>query len=101
MIFISTHQVRDLDNLIENVIIVDNGELLLQASLAEIENKLSFKVVDEMPGENEVLYAESTLKGYSVVMENKTAEETKVNLEYLFNAVTGNPAKTRSIFNKN
>jgi len=101
MIFISTHQVRDLDNLIENVIIVDNGELLLQASLAEIENKLSFKVVDEMPGENEVLYAESTLKGYSVVTENQTAEETKVNLEYLFNAVTGNPAKTRSIFNKN
>ena len=101
MIFISTHQVRDLDNLIENVIIVDNGELLLQASLAEIENKLSFKVVDEMPDENEVLYAESTLKGYSVVTENKTAEETKVNLEYLFNAVTGNPAKTRSIFNKN
>ena len=101
MIFISTHQVRDLDNLIENVIIVDNGELLLQASLAEIENKLSFKVMNEMPDENEVLYAESTLKGYSVVTENKTAEETKVNLEYLFNAVTGNPAKTRSIFNKN
>jgi len=101
MIFISTHQVRDLDNLIENVIIVDNGELLLQASLAEIENKLSFKVMNEMPDENEVLYAESTLKGYSVVTENKTAEETKVNLEYLFNAVTGNPLKTRSIFNKN
>ena len=101
MIFISTHQVRDLDNLIENVIIVDNGELLLQASLAEIENKLSFKVMNEMPEENEVVYAESTLKGYSVVTENKAAEETKVNLEYLFNAVTGNPAKTRSIFNKN
>ena len=37
MIFISTHQIRDLDNLIDNVIIVDNGELLLQASVAEIE----------------------------------------------------------------
>jgi ABC-2 type transport system ATP-binding protein len=47
------------------------------------------------------LYAESTLKGYSVVTENKTAEDTKVNLEYLFNAVTGNPVKARSIFNKN
>jgi ABC-2 type transport system ATP-binding protein len=99
MIFISTHQIRDLDNLIDNVIIVDNGELLLQASIEEIGNKLTFKIVDDLPNENEVLYAESSLKGYSVVVENKTAEESKVNLEYLFNAVTKNPAKAKSIFN--
>ena len=99
MICISTHQIRDLDNLIDNVIIVDNGELLLQASIAEIEKKLSFKVVDQMPGENDVLYADTSLKGYVVVMENKTGEESKVNLEYLFNAVTENPVKAKSIFN--
>lgn len=101
MIFISTHQIRDLDNLIDNVIIVDNGRLLLQASIAEIEKRLSFKMVDQMPDENEVLYADSALRGYSVVMQNKTGEESKVNLEYLFNAVTGNPAKAKSIFYKN
>ena len=99
MIFISTHQIRDLDNLIDNVIIVDNGELLLQASVAEIEKRLSFKIVDQVPGENDVLYADSSLKGYAVVMENKTGEESKVNLEYLFNAVTENPAKAKTIFN--
>jgi ABC-2 type transport system ATP-binding protein len=99
MIFISTHQIRDLDNLIDNVIIVDNGELLLQASISEISNKLSFKVVDDIIDENEVLYAESSLKGYAVVVENKTGEESKVNLEYLFNAITGNPEKSKLIFN--
>ena len=99
MIFISTHQIRDLDNLIDNVIIVDNGELLLQASIEEISKKLSFKIVDEVPSENEVLYTESSLKGHSIVVENKTAEESKVNLEFLFNAVTGNPARAKSIFN--
>jgi ABC-2 type transport system ATP-binding protein len=97
MIFISTHQIRDLDNLIDNVIIVDNGELLLQASVAEIEKKLSFKVVDQMT--DDVLYADSSLKGYAVVMQNRTGEESKVNLEYLFNAVTENPVKVKSIFN--
>jgi ABC-2 type transport system ATP-binding protein len=97
MIFISTHQIRDLDNLIDNVIIVDNGELLLQASVAEIEKKLSFKVVDQMT--DDVLYADSSLKGYAVVMQNRTGEESKVNLEYLFNAVTENPVKAKSIFN--
>ncbi|AHF14256.1 ABC transporter ATP-binding protein [Niabella soli] len=99
MIFISTHQIRDLDNLIDNVIIVDNGELLLQASLTEIENKLSFKVVDALPSENDLLYAEPGLRGYAVVSENKTSETTQVNLEYLFNAITGNPQKAKSIFN--
>ncbi len=102
MIFISTHQIRDLDNLIDNVIIVDNGELLLQASIAEIEKRLSFKVVDQMPDPNDLLYADSALKGYSVVMRNPGGEQSKVNLEFLFNAVTENPAKARSIFqNKN
>ena len=99
MIFISTHQIRDLDNLIDNVIIVDNGELLLQASIAEISNKLSFKITDDLPDDSDVLYAESSLKGYSVVMQNKSGEESKVNLEYLFNAVTENPIKAKSIFN--
>ena len=99
MIFISTHQIRDLDNLIDNVIIVDNGELLLQASIAEISNKLSFKITDDLPDDGDLLYAESSLKGYSVVMQNKSGEESKVNLEYLFNAVTENPIKAKSIFN--
>src|SRR5437867_4846867 len=99
MIFISTHQIRDLDNLIDNVIIVDNGELLLQASITEISSKLSFKIPDDLPDDSDVLYAESSLKGYSVVMQNKSGEESKVNLEYLFNAVTENPIKAKSIFN--
>jgi ABC-2 type transport system ATP-binding protein len=101
MIFISTHQIRDLDNLIDNVIIIDNGDLLLQASLAEIEQKLCFKLVDTLPDENEVLYAESSIKGHQVVVQNTMHEQTKVNLEFLFSAVTENPAKTKSIFYKN
>lgn len=101
MIFISTHQIRDLDNLIDNVIIVDNGELLLQASLSEIEQKLIFKNVDVLPNDQHVLYEESSLKGHSIVIENNTGEASKVNLEFLFNAITGNPVKAKSIFYKN
>lgn len=101
MIFISTHQIRDLDNLIDNVVIVDNGKLLLQASIAEITQKLSFKLVDVVEDESKILYAESSLKGNAVVMENNNGEESKVNLEFLFNAITQNPEKAKSIFHKN
>ena len=98
IIFISTHQIRDLDNLIDRVIIIDNGDLLLNASINEIAHKLSFKTVSELPATGKVLYAEDSLKGQSIVIENTENEESKINLEHLFNAVTENPAMAKSIF---
>ena len=98
MIFISTHQIRDLDKLIDRVIIVDEGQLVLNASLSEIEEKLCFKTVantDEYPV---ILYSEDSLKGVSIVVENKQKEASKVNLEHLFNAVTENSSIAKSIF---
>jgi ABC-2 type transport system ATP-binding protein len=80
------------------VIIVDNGELLLQANLADIAGKLSFRMVDFIEDESKILYSEPSLKGHAIVTENKTGEESKVNLEFLFNAVTANPEKSKLIF---
>ena len=98
IIFISTHQIRDLDNLIDRVIIVDEGELLLNASVGDITEKLCFKTVSELNEPQTILYSEESLKGFSVVMRNIHAEETKVNLEHLFNAIIYNPAKAKAIF---
>ncbi len=98
IIFISTHQIRDLDNLIDRVIIVDNGQLLLSASIHEIADKLCFKTVRELPLNEKLLYAEDSLKGQSIVIENTEGEDSKVNLEHLFNAVTENPDSIHSIF---
>ena len=100
-IIISTHQVRDLENLIDKIIIVDNGSLLLNASLADISDKLIFKTVNEITDNSKVLYAEETLKGISVVQENIAGENSKVNLEQLFNAVTERPEMIKTIFSKN
>ncbi|MEO6328142.1 MAG: ABC transporter ATP-binding protein [Ginsengibacter sp.] len=98
MIFISTHQIRDLDNLIDSVIIVDKGELLLNSSITEIAFKLCFKTIREVPGGSKILYSEESLKGLSVVMENTLGEDSKVDLEQLFNGVTENPQMTKAIF---
>jgi len=99
MIFISTHQIKDLDNLIDQVIIVDNGQLLLNASISAISEKLSFKTVEEVPAGRPVLYEEDALKGKAIVVENSGKEQTKINLEHLFNAITENPSLAKSIFN--
>lgn len=98
MIFISTHQVKDLENLIDQVIIVDNGQLLLNATLGEISERLSFKTLEQIPPNLQVLYEEDALKGKSIVVENTLREDTRINLEHLFNAITENPVLAKSIF---
>jgi ABC-2 type transport system ATP-binding protein len=101
VIFISTHQVRDLENMIDNIIIVDNGDLLLHSSIANIADKLCFKTVSEIPAGAKVLYEEKMLKGTAVVMENINGEDSKLNLEHLFNGVTENPGITKELFSIN
>jgi ABC-2 type transport system ATP-binding protein len=101
VIFISTHQVRDLENMIDNIIIVDNGDLLLHSSIANIADKLCFKTVSEIPAGAKVLYEEKMLKGTAVVMENINGEDSKLNLEHLFNGVTENPGLTKELFSLN
>lgn len=98
IIFISTHQIRDLDNLIDHVIIVDNGDLLLNSSIAVISEKLSFRTVTEVIDSNKVLYKEESLKGATIVIENTEGGNSKVNLEHLFNAITENPERAKLIF---
>jgi ABC-2 type transport system ATP-binding protein len=101
IIFISTHQVRDLENMIDNVIIVDDGDLLLHSSIANINDKLCFKIMSDIPADKKVLYHEPMLKGMAVVMENTTGEDSKLNLEHLFTGVTENPTLTKEIFSAN
>lgn len=100
IIIISTHQVRDLDNLIDRVIVVDEGNLLLNASMAEIAQKLCFKTVKEAGDEEQVIYSEISLNGYSIVTKNTKKEDSKVNLEHLFNAITQSPNEVKNLFVK-
>ena len=97
-IFISTHQIRDLDHLIDQVIIIDEGDLLLNASINTIGDKLVFRAVDEISDTAKILYSEETMKGILTVSENIDKEESKVNLEHLFSAVTENPEKIKTLF---
>ncbi|MFA5443857.1 MAG: ABC transporter ATP-binding protein [Bacteroidales bacterium] len=82
---ISTHQVRDLENLIDPVIILDNKEVLLHATIQEISEKVCF--ITKSDNDPEALYTEETPLGYAMVKYNTQGLDTKVNLEALFNAV--------------
>lgn len=82
-IVISTHQVRDLENIIDPIIILDSKEVLLNASLEEISQKLYFDYSNQK--REDALYSEMIPGGSIQVCINTSGQESKVNIEALFN----------------
>jgi len=95
---ISTHQVRDMENLIDPIIILEEGSIIFNASMDTVSRRLAVTLQSEIPDESNVLYYEKVLGGYAVMKENAAEAETKIDLELLFNAVINNRAKIGEIF---
>ena len=95
---ISTHQVRDMENLIDPIIILDEGKIIFFQDYEQISKKLTVSKQTELPDSASVVYYESSLGGFTVVKENTSGKETRINLEQLFNAVTRNKEKITGIF---
>ena len=98
VVLISTHQVRDLENIIDPIIILDRQDVLLNATVEEISEKLYFDYTSEKI-EN-ALYCEMIPGGSIQVALNATGAESKVNLEALFNTVHQHKELIKGIFNK-
>ena len=97
-VVISTHQVRDLHNLINSVLILDNTNVLLNASNEEICNKITFGVSDSAQSREGFLYSEDDVMGVRFVKENTENEESELDIEILFNAALSNKAKFKELF---
>lgn len=95
-VFISTHQVRDLESLIDTVLILDQRQILLNKTLNEIGEKLYFGPL--LP-EEKALYSEPTPQGTIGVTARDGKEETAVSLELLFNAAITYPKEIQRIMN--
>ena len=97
-IVISTHQVRDLENIIDPVIILDKQDVLLNASMEEISSKLYFDYGTTL--KDGALFREQLPGGFLQVLPNIDGEESKVNIEALFNAVHAHKTLIKGLFDK-
>lgn len=86
LVVISTHQVKDIETLIDTIIIVDNGNIILHKDIASITQQLQF--TNSTVAENEgVLYSEAVPGGYRIITRQQSGE-SQIDIELLFNAVT-------------
>jgi len=101
IIIISTHQVKDVESLIDPVIILNNGRVVFTASLMEIGRRIhmrrSFSPPENQNGK--LIYSEAVVGGYWSVWEGPDEEEGSVDMEVLFNSVISSPDYFEKILN--
>ena len=97
-IVISTHQVRDIDNVLDHVVIMNNSRVLLDESIVRVTERLAFVESDSPALAEEALYKLPSVQGNSLLLPNREGVETKLNLELLFGAVLADPEKIKDLF---
>lgn len=86
-IIISTHQVRDLEQIIDSVLVLEQGAIICQATVSEVASRLRFAPVQ--PGETtQPLYTEQSPLGLLGVFARGADEEAEdFSMELFFNAL--------------
>jgi ABC-2 type transport system ATP-binding protein len=99
---IATHQVHDLENLIDTAVMLDQGRIIFQQSADEIARKLYFIEASETDTAtlNAVLYQEKVFGGYRIIQANPNSFDTQVDLELLFKAVLDNAGSINTCFQR-
>lgn len=99
-ILISTHQVRDVDRLLDHIVIIDGNEVLLNHSVNAITRKLRFAEQDVSGSLEGALYVQPSVYGNSVIFPNAGEDDSTLNIELLFNAVLAERDKMKQMFNQ-
>ena len=97
-IIISTHQVRDIDKILDHVVIMDNSNVLLDASTANICSKFLFVESDDRELAEVAIYTLPSIQGNFLMLPNTDDEESEINLELLFGAALTDPEKIKGMF---
>ena len=98
-IIISTHQVRDIDKLLDHIIVMFNHKLLLNEPISEISRRLAFVESNDAELVEKALYCQSSVAGKSLVLPNDNDDDSEVNIETLFNLAIEKPEVITQLFN--
>ena len=108
VIVVSTHQVRDLEHLIDPIVILEQGRIVFQHSVEEISAALAVHDAAAVgpPGAGDAIYVEpgagiggaSAGRALVAAAGGATMTETAVDLELLFNSVVADHRRVAAAF---
>jgi ABC-2 type transport system ATP-binding protein len=88
LVLISTHQVKDIETIIDTIVVLDEGKMVFKETVLDISQEWQFKTVASLAGIENPIYQEICLGGYRIIEPANTLEETEIDIELLFNAIT-------------
>lgn len=94
LVLISTHQVKDIDTIIDEVVVIDQGTIIYQENMDEITRKLYFDTVPTLAGVENVLHHERCTMGHKIIVPATNGNESTIDMELLFNALINQSIKT-------
>lgn len=88
LVIISTHQVKDIENIIDKIVVLENGKIIFDHEIHHISEKIKFQKLNNLSDATNVIYSEKTHDGYhSILPVEQNDEETDIDIELLFNAI--------------
>ncbi len=87
LILVSTHQVRDMENLIDPIVIVEDGKIIFNHTMEDVTSSLDLVLTDKQPAEGEAVYSEKVLGGWLCAVKSGEGSGREFDLEFLFNMV--------------
>lgn len=98
IIIISTHQVHDVELILDHLLVLNNNEMVINSPIYNITEKLKFITASDVIEPGKVLFTSKTIGGTSYIsLRNEDDEETEINLESLFMFCLSEPEKVKSI----
>jgi ABC-2 type transport system ATP-binding protein len=87
LVLISTHQVKDIETIIDKIVVLDEGKIVYNETVFDISQHWQFKTVASLSGIETPVYQEKCLGGHRVILPANSIEETEIDIELLFNAI--------------
>ena len=87
LVLISTHQVKDIETIIDKIVMLDEGVIFFNEEVTSISQKWQFKTVASLIGIAEPIYHEKCPGGYRIICPADKEDESEIDIELLFNAL--------------
>lgn len=88
LVIISTHQVKDIEKMIDKIVVLENGDIVFEKETYAITEKIQFQKTSNITSIENLIYSEKCFDGYNVIIPTKNGEETDIDIELLFNAIS-------------
>ena len=97
---ISTHQVRDVESLIDRIVILHEGKVLVNHTMEQVTSQIRISHSTTQPESTSegLLYTEPTFGGFWTVWQDSNAGDAQLDLEILFNTIISHPDVYSSLF---